>query len=167
MNQDDKLNVLFEFNNISFRRSILILLLTVSLLRLGGCASTPALLSSESRMQLGRVGVLALPSTPRVEFHTFAKGWAAGAAKGGALGVVDGLLNFLGEAIRNQPTGLYAVPAILITAVMKTTVSTLAHGVAGGLEAVPGKTARQIEQELNAAIGNANSVSRGQTEATI
>jgi hypothetical protein len=156
MNQDNKLDIIFEFNMICFRRSILILLLTFTLLSLGGCASTPAPLSPESRMQLGRVGVLALSSTPSIEFHTFAKGWAAGAAKGGAVGVVNGLLNSLGEAIRNQPTGPYAVPAILITTVVMTTVSTLAYGVSGGLEAVPAKTAQRIQKELNAAIGDAN-----------
>jgi hypothetical protein len=146
----------FEFNITCFRRSVLMLLLAVALLSLGGCASMPAPLSPESRMQLGRVGVVALSSTPSLEFHTFAKGWASGTAKGGALGVLDGLLSSLGETIRNQPTGPFAVPAMLIAAVVMTTVSAVTYGVLGGLEAVPAKTARQIEQELNAAIGNAN-----------
>jgi hypothetical protein len=148
--------MIFWFDITSFRRSIIILLLTITLLSVGGCASKQAPLSPESRMQLGRVGILALSSTPSVEFHTFAKGWAAGAAKGGALGVVDGLLNSLTEAIRNTPTGPYAGPAILISTVVMTTVSALVYGVAGGLEAVPSKTARQIEQELSAAIGDIN-----------
>lgn len=107
-------------------------------------------------MQLGRVGVVALSSAPRLEFHTFAKGWAAGAAKGGALGFADGLLSSILEANRNQPSGPYAAPAILITTVVMTTVSTLGWSVIGGIEAVPAKTAQQIEQELQAAIGDAN-----------
>jgi hypothetical protein len=118
--------MIFEFNIACFRRSILLLLLAVTLLSTGGCASIQAPLSPESRTQLGRVGVIALSSTPRIEFHTFAKGWTAGAAKGGARGLVDGLLNSLGEALRNQPTGAYAGPAILITVAVMTTVNTLA-----------------------------------------
>jgi hypothetical protein len=107
-------------------------------------------------MQLGRVGVVALSSTPRVEFHTFAKGWAAGASKGGAFGVVDGLLNSLNELHRNPPSGPYAGLFTLITLVVQTTVSTIFYGVTGGVEAIPAKTARQIEQDLNAAIGSIN-----------
>jgi hypothetical protein len=146
----------FEFNITFPRRSILIVLLAVTLLSLAGCASMPAPLSPENRMQLGRVGVVAVSSTPSLEFHTFARGWAAGTAKGGALGVLDGLLSSLGETMRNQPTGPFAVPAMLIAAVVMTAVGAVTYGVVGGLEAVPAKTARQIEQELNAAIGNAN-----------
>ena len=148
--------MIFGFDTTYFRRLILPFLLTVALFGGSGCASTPTPLSPEDRKQLGRVGVVAVPSTPRVEFHTFAKGWAAGAAKGGAIGVVDGLLSSLTETLRNQPTGPYAGAAILITSVVVTTVSTIVYGVAGGLEAVPAKTAREIEQELNTTIGGVN-----------
>ena len=68
------------------QRPDLIFLLILILICNGGCASPPKPLSPEHRMYLGRVGVVALSSTPRVEFQTFAKGWAAGAAKGGSLG---------------------------------------------------------------------------------
>lgn len=149
-------NMISAYDTTWLYRSIRKLAFTIGFLILGGCVATPALLSPESRMQLGRVGVLSLPSKPNIEFQPFAKGWATGAAKGGAFGVIDGLLSALAEAARNQPTGPYAAPAILINAVVMTTVNTLVYGVAGGLEAVPAKTARQIEQELKAAIGDVN-----------
>jgi hypothetical protein len=148
--------MIFGFDITCFRRSILQFLLTVTFLSVGGCASTPAPLSPESRMQLGRVGVLALSSTPSVEFHAFAKGWAAGAAKGGAVGMIEGLLNSLTEVIRNQPSGPYSGVATLISLVVLSTVNTTVYGVWGGLKAVPAKTARQIEQDLNTAIGDVN-----------
>lgn len=148
--------MIFKLDLACFPRSVLPLVLTVTLSSMGGCVSRPAPLSPEQRMQLGRVGIFAVYSSPRVEFNTFAKGWAAGAAKGGAFGLVDGLIRSLNEALRNQSNSPYAVPTALITAAVLTTVSTVIYGVAGGLEAVPGKKARQIEQELNAAIGDVN-----------
>ena len=148
--------MMFAFSRGRFRRSIIQLLIAVIMVSGVGCAPTPKPLSPESRMHLGRVGVLALSSNPRVEFHTYAKGWAAGAAKGGALGMVDGLLRSLTETFQHPMTGPYAGPATLIAAVVLTTVSTVVYGVAGGMEAIPAKTARQIEQDLNAAIGNVN-----------
>jgi len=139
-----------------FQRLLVRFFVGIYLACLGGCASTPAPLAPEHRLQLGRIGLLALPSTPSIEFHTFAKGWAAGAAKGGALGVAQGLVHSMTEAIQHQPTGVYAEPTILITTLVLTTVSSVIYGVVGGLESVPVKTARQIEQELNAALGNVN-----------
>lgn len=126
------------------------------LLTLYGCAFAPKPPGSDVRAQLGRIGVLALPSTPRVEFKTFAKGWAAGVAKGGAFGAFEGILSSLTEVLRNPPSGPYALPAILITAVVVTTAHTVIYGVAGGIEAVPGKTADQIEEQLDASIGGIN-----------
>jgi hypothetical protein len=148
--------MIFELDITRLRRFILTLLFIVSLLSAGSCVSPPPPLSAEQRMQLGRVGVVAVSSIPRIEFHTFAKGWATGVAKGGALGLFDELLRSLTESLRNPPNGPYAVPTVLITSTVLTTVSTLVYGVAGGLEAVPGKKASQIEQDLNAAIGDVN-----------
>ena len=139
-----------------YHRHPAVLGLCMILLVLYGCASTPKPITPDRRTQLGRIGVLALPSTPRVEFKTFAKGWAAGAAKGGAFGAFEGILSSLTEVLRNPPTGPYALPAILITAVVVTTTHTVVYGVAGGLEAVPGKTAAQIEEQLDASIGGVN-----------
>jgi len=132
------------------------LFLSILLVVLHACVSTPKPPSHEQRAQLGRIGVLALSSTPRTEFETFAKGWAAGVAKGGAFGAAEGLLTSIAEVLRNPPSGPYAGPAILITAIVVTTVHTVVYGVAGGLEAVPGKTALKIEKELIASIGDVN-----------
>ena len=60
-----------------FRRLLVRFFLGIYLINFGGCASTPAPLAPEHRLQLGGIGLLALPSTPSIEFHTFAKGWAA------------------------------------------------------------------------------------------
>jgi len=117
--------MIFKLDLACFPRSVLPLVLTVTLSSMGGCVSTPAPLSPEQRMQLGRVGIFAVSSSPRVEFNTFAKGWAAGAAKGGAFGLVDGLIRSLNEALRNQSNSPYAVPTALITAAVLTTVSTV------------------------------------------
>lgn len=137
-------------------RSVLVGLLLTSLLFIHGCSSAPAPLSVEERARLGRMGVMALASTPDLEFQTFAKGWGSGAAKGGAFGLIDGVLDSAGEVLRNQPSGPYAGPAILITSIVVVTVHTVVYGVAGGIEAVPGKTAREIEQELRNSLGNVN-----------
>lgn len=135
-------------------RSLLIFLILLCHLTIGGCVSTPSPLSPESRMKLERIGIVALPSTPRVEFHTFAKGWAAGVAKGGGLGMVEGLLSALMELHHNPPSGQFAGPLILITLAVGTAVSTAVYAVAGGFEAVSSKTAQEIDQELNAAMGD-------------
>ena len=137
-------------------RAILMLVLTFTLLTVGGCASIPAPLSPETRMQLGRVGVLPLPSTPRVEFHTFAKGWAAGVAKGGGFGMVEGLLNTLIELQHNPPSGLFAGPMTFLTLAVGIAVHTAVYGVSGGLKAVPAKTAQTVEQDLRMSIGDMN-----------
>ena len=131
-----------------------ILLVLIAIL-LDSCVSMPPPPTPEIRKQLGHVGVVAVASTPRVEFHTFAKGWAAGAVKGGSLGLMTGLIDALGESLRNPPSGPYAAPAILITTGIIITVNTLGYGVAGGMEAVPKNTAQQIDQDLVKAIGDA------------
>ena len=139
----------------SFRRILSTLTVAVIALNTTGCATAPPPPSPETRRELGTVGVMALSSKPTVAFHTYAKGWVAGAAKGGAQGAVQGLLEVLTESIRNPPTGPYAGVTLLITTVVMTTVGTIVYGVAGGLEAIPGKTAEQIERDLNGALGSA------------
>lgn len=130
------------------------MLFSVALGNLVGCSSMPAPPSAETRKHLGHIGVYAVSSTPIVEFRTFAKGWAAGAVKGGSIGMVNGLVGALGEAVKNPPSGPYAAPAMLITTTILTTVNTLAHSIAGGMEAVPAKTSRQIDQELISVLGD-------------
>lgn len=137
----------------SLNGAFLLPLLIALLLLAGGCTTLPAPPSHEVRQQFGHVAVVAVPSAPALEFHTFAKGWAAGAAKGGAAGMLEGLVNSLAETARNTPTGVYAEPAMLVTTIILTTVSTVVYGVSGGLHAVPGKAAQQIEQDLQATLG--------------
>jgi hypothetical protein len=123
---------------------------------LASCVSTPAPPSPASRLQLGHVGVTALASTPNVEFHTFAKGWAEGAVKGGATGFAEGLVNALTETARHPPAGAFAEPVTLITLVVLATTSAVVYSVVGGMEAVPIEAAEKIEQQLNNAIGDVN-----------
>ena len=123
---------------------------------LASCATTQPLPSTESRLQLGNLGVTAISSIPNVDFHTYARGWVSGAAKGGATGMFEGLLHSLVEISRNPPSGAYADPIMLITMVLITTTSTIASGIEGGLAAVPKKTAEETERELQQTIGSVN-----------
>lgn len=125
----------------------------VVLLGLISCATTPPL-APETRAHLGHVGVVGLPSEPRLEFRTFAKGWAEGTAKGGTVGVVEGLLSVLVDLSRNPPTGPYAGVFVLVGLVVEVGAGAVVYGVQGGLQAVPSDTAREVEQKLRAGLGD-------------
>jgi len=100
------------------------------------------------------VGLTAVASSPNIDFQTFAKGWAAGAAKGGAFGLVSGLIEAMDYTTRNPPSGVYGQPSALVTQVILTTVSTVIWGIAGGMEAVPRESANQAEAALIRALGD-------------
>lgn len=135
------------------RRSRAGIALLAALVVFAGCTTVPKPPSTATRTGLGRVAVVALPSSPRVEFHTFAKGWAAGATKGGAQGLVTGLLSAIVDLNRNPPTGPYAGVFTLVGLAVEGAVATVVYGVAGGVESVPVKTARRVEGKLRAELG--------------
>jgi len=125
-------------------------MLLIATLLNGGCASMPKPPSPETREQLGRIYIMALPSSPRGEFHTFARGWVAGTAKGGTIASLEGLLYGLSEGARSSGGGgPYAAAATAIATLIFTMVGAAVGGVAGAVQAVPSKTAQQIEQQIN------------------
>jgi hypothetical protein len=80
-----------------FQLANLVFLLTVFQLIPGGCVATPPPLSPENRSRLEYICKVPVSSTPRLEFHSFAKGWKAGAAKVGAFGLVVSINQSLPE----------------------------------------------------------------------
>ncbi len=124
-------------------------LLLALLLGLSGCTSRPTPPAPELRDQLGRIAIVALPASPRGEFHTFAKGWPAGAAKGAAIGSAEGVLYAFSQGASSAGGGPYAAAASTLAAMIFTVVGSAIMGVAGGIQAVPVKTSQEIEARIN------------------
>lgn len=139
-------------------------LFLVTLLPFTGCAPNPKPPSPEMRGQLGRIYVMAIPSSPQGEFHTFARGWAEGAVKGGSSGALQGMLHFLAQGSQNAGGGPYAAAAAAIAALIFTIAGSTIGGVTGTMQAVPAKTAREIEKRINTLLA-AMDLSRGLAKA--
>ena len=90
------------------------------------------------------------------------------AAKGGSLGLVNGLLETLVETTRQPAPGPYGAAATLIVGVILTTVSTTMTAILGGMQAVPSKTADAAERQLNATFGRTETMptDRGEPSTT-
>jgi hypothetical protein len=97
----------------------------------------------------GRICIIPSPSSPEGDFHTFAKGRAEGTGKGAALGSMEGLLYALSQEAKSSGGGPYAGAAAAIVALVYRVVGLSVGGVMGTIQTVPGKSAQQIEEQIN------------------
>lgn len=121
---------------------------------LGACSTLPAPPAPSVREGLGRVAVVALPSSPATDFHTFATGKGEGTARGAALGTTEGLLQALSQGAASGGGGPYVGAATAIAALIFMLVGAVAGGIAGHHYAVPEEVARQAESGIERAIGD-------------
>jgi hypothetical protein len=140
----------------SRRRDSALACLVAMLLFLANSCATTSPPTAETRAQLGRVGVLALASSPKGDFHTFAKGRGVGVAKGGALGGGEGLLYGLAAASRGAASDPYAGAAILLGGLIFMLVGATVGVVAGAVKAVPAETAESIERQIDKTLDTMN-----------
>lgn len=142
---------LFDQQSRSRRRRFTLLIAWVTAIS-SGCATLPAPPSPEARAELGRIGVIALPSVPQGEFHTYAKGRIEGGARGAAEGAVVGMFHTFAAA--GSGGGPYAGAAAAIAGLIFTLTGAGVGGVLGAREAVPAGTAREIERQINAVLAD-------------
>jgi hypothetical protein len=121
---------------------------------LSGCATTSPPPSPELRSQLGRVAIVAGPTAPAGEFHTFAKGLAEGTAKGAAGGALQGLAHAFSAGAGGG--GAYAGAAATIAAVIFAGVGAAVGAVVGHQAAIPAETTRWIEARIDAVLRGLN-----------
>jgi hypothetical protein len=137
--------------------SIIILLSIAIFLGQSGCAHMPKLPSEEMRAQFGKIGIVSVPSTPKIQFYPeFAKGRLLGASKGASMGTGAGALyglSFIGHGGSCSGQGCAAV---LVVAAASAAIGGVAGGVAGGVkgavDAVPKKEAQRIEDMVKNAF---------------
>ncbi len=129
--------------------SITILVSIAIFLGQSGCAHAPKPVSEEMRAQFGRIGIVPVPSSPKVQFHPeFAKGRLSGAGKGVAGGIAAGaliglsLIGYGGSCSGQGCAGLAMVAAASIA--IGGVVGGVVGGIKGAANAVPKKEAKRI-----------------------
>lgn len=121
-----------------------------------GCAHAPTpYLPDEVRAHLGTVGIVPAKFPPQTDLSVPAKGWLAGAGRKSARWAGKGLFESAGNTsnCRGDTTGLCAF--LVITLVVTTaTVSGLAGGVTGAIQAEPSKKVRFAEEVITTVIAS-------------
>ncbi len=146
--------MIFSMTRTRRRGSALACLVAMIFFLANSCATVPPP-TPETRAQLGRLGVVALASSPKGDFRTFAKGRGVGAAKGAALGGGGGLLYGLGEASVGA-SNPYAAAVIILGGLIFMLVGTTVGAVTGAVTAVPAETANGIEQQIDKTLDTMN-----------
>jgi hypothetical protein len=130
--------------------SIIILVSIAIFLGQSGCAHAPKPVSEEMRAQFGRIGIVPVSSSPKIQFHPeFAKGRLSGAAKGTAVGTGAGALIGLSIIAYAGPCSGEGCVGLAIIAAASAVIGGVLGGVYGGIvgavDAVPKKEAQRIE----------------------
>ncbi len=139
--------------------SIVILLFTALLSGVWSCAHTPKPVSEEMRAQFGKIGIVSVPSPPKIQFHPeFAKGRLSGAGMGAGIGTGAGALYGLSLVTRGGSCNGQGCAVVVIIAAASAAIGGVAGGIAGGISgaanAVPNKEAQWIEASAkNAFVG--------------
>jgi hypothetical protein len=178
--------LLFKIAQHRLRNAVISVVLSIIFAITNGCATIPATAppSPEIRKQFGRIGVVALSSPIRVEFHTFPKGQTSGALVGAAAGALGGAVG--AWAFLSFHAGTFLTPAaiadsaafaasstnpltlallcVLVAAALGVIYTTAKGATEGAAEAVPAETAQQIEQQIDKFLENMK-LSSGLTEA--
>jgi hypothetical protein len=178
--------LLFKIAQHRLQNAVLSILLSIIFAITNGCATIPATAppSPEIRKQFGRIGVVALSSPIRGEFHTFPKGQTSGALVGAVAGALGGVVGVW--AALSYHAGTFLTPAaiadsatfaasstnpitiaflcVLVAAALVIIYTTAKGATAGAAEAVPAETAQQIEQQIEKFLENMK-LSSGLTEA--
>lgn len=122
-----------------------------SVVLLAACASTaPPPPTAAMREGFGVVAIAAAQFLPASNFSTFAKGAAAGAAKGAA---ISGCTMAGSTAIAAASVPPMA-PVIVLSGVLATAAVAATGAVSGAAVAVPAETARQVDAAIHAAVAN-------------
>jgi hypothetical protein len=136
---------------------IVILLFTALLSGVWSCTYSPKPVSEEMRAQFRKIGIVSVPSSPKIQFHPeFAKGRLSGATIGAGIGTGAGALFGLSlMAYGGSCTG-QGCEAVLIAAAASAAIGAVLGGVAGGItgavHAVPKEEARRIEDTVKNAF---------------
>jgi hypothetical protein len=136
------------------RRRRAVTALIAAALLLGACATLPAPPTPEIRERLGQVAIVAVPSSPGTDFHTFATSRPEGVAKGSALGATEGLLQVMSQGAASGGGGPYAGAAMAIAGLIFMVLGAIGGGIAGHHHAVPADVAQQAESRVQQAIGD-------------
>ena len=124
----------------------------------------PAPPTPEVRSNLRRVAIVAVPTAPEGEFHTFAKGRWEGTAKGAAGGAAYGVLYSVSRGSSSSGGGPYAAAAAMIAALIFTVAGTGVGAVLGHQAAIPAGTAKDIRDKIDTTLREME-LSRGVAEA--
>jgi hypothetical protein len=127
-----------------------------------GCAHSPKTVSEEMRGQFGRIGIVSVPSTPKIQFHPeFAKGCFSGAGKGAGMGSVAGALAglyFLGLGGGSLPSSCNREECVVILVIGAAVIAIggvvggVTGGIKGAVNAVPREEAQKIEVTIKTAF---------------
>jgi hypothetical protein len=129
-----------------------------------GCAGVPAPPTPEVRANLRRIALVAVPTTPEGQFHTFAKGRLVGTSKGAAGGALEGMIYSLSGGFGNSGGGPYAPAATMIAGLVFAAVGAGIGAATGHQAAIPGGTAADIEDRINTTLRSME-LSKGVAEA--